>query len=434
MKIRIAEKDRDLLRFVWFDDVFSDNPQMIVLRYCVLPFGLNCSPFILGAIVILHMLSYVESNAESKEIVEQFLRDLYMDDETTGTQDLETAIRFYKFVRASMNEGGFDLRKWQSNSSELIQFIQEHEQLFGADIAVVAKSITKILGIPWNKVDDQLIFNFATIINEAISDEKEVTKRIVLKVTHSIFDPLGVLAVFVIILKLLFQEVCSLRCDWDTPLSEEFTIKWRKALKYLKTVDTINEPRCYFSPYKFDNVVKCELHGFCDASKDAYAAVVYIRWTMDDGSVIVRFVACKTKVVPLKVRASLTKEGVPTPNLELLACELLSKLLITIRRSLQCVNKIEERVFCWTDSMDCYYWITNTSKVRKRFVQSRVNKIRKYLPSAVWRHCPGKLNPADLPSRGADLSGEGLRELWLHGAVFLPHDEEFWPETPTETV
>ena len=198
---------------------------MVVYRYCVLPFGLNCSPFILGAIVILHMLSYAESNAESKEFVEQFLCNLYMDDETTGTQDLETAIRFYKFVRASMKEGGFDLRKWQSNSSELIQFIQEHEQSFGADIAVVAKPTSKILGIPWNKVDDQLIFNFATIINEAISDDKEVTKRTVLKVTHSIFDPLGVLAVFVIVLKLLFQEVCLLKRDWDTPLSEEFTIQ-----------------------------------------------------------------------------------------------------------------------------------------------------------------------------------------------------------------
>ena len=151
---------------------------------------------------------------------------------------------------------------------------------------------------------------------------------------------------------------------------------------------------------------------------------------MDDGSVIVRFVACKTKVVPLKVRASLTKKGIPTPNLELLACFLLSKMLITIRRSLQCVNKIEERIICWTYSMDCYYWITNKSKVRKRFVQSRVNKIRKYLPSALWRHCPGKLNPADFPSRGADLTGEGFRELWLHGAVFLPHDEESWPVTP----
>ena len=56
LSIGISEKDRDLLRFPWFDDVSKDDPMMIMYRFCVLPFGLNCSPFLMCAIVVLHMM------------------------------------------------------------------------------------------------------------------------------------------------------------------------------------------------------------------------------------------------------------------------------------------------------------------------------------------------------------------------------------------
>ena len=122
-----------------------------------------------------------------------------------------------------------------------------------------------------------------------------------------------------------------------------------------------------------------QLHGFSDASKHAYAAVVYLRITLENGEIMTSLVASKSKVVPLKVRCLRTEEGVPTPRLELLACVLLYKLVKTVLLSLSGVLDIDKPVYCWTDSMDCHYWITNTSKVRKRFIQSKVQKTRKKL-------------------------------------------------------
>ena len=45
-----------------------------------------------------------------------------------------------------------------------------------------------------------------------------------------------------------------------------------------------------------------------------------------------------------------------------------------------------------------------------------VIEIRSLIPPARWRHCPGTLNPADIPSRGFSVSEFKEKEqLWLHG-------------------
>ena len=58
----------------------------------------------------------------------------------------------------------------------------------------------------------------------------------------------------------------------------------------------------------------------------------------------------------------------------------------------KCVN--------WTDSLVAYFWIKQESHNWKQFVQNRVDEIRSLTPVESWRHCPGKDNPADIPSRG----------------------------------
>ena len=51
----------------------------------------------------------------------------------------------------------------------------------------------------------------------------------------------------------------------------------------------------------------------------------------------------------------------------------------------------------------------------------------------MWRHCPGHLNPADLPSRGS--SGKDLvrNEKWWNGPDFLTLPEDQWPTDPQLT-
>ena len=101
----------------------------------------------------------------------------------------------------------------------------------------------------------------------------------------------------------------------------------------------------------------------------------------------------------------------------------------SVQTALENVNIVND-VFYWTDALDCLHWVTNSSTVWQKFVQSRVEKIRNNSQRVKWRHCPGKENPADIPSRGLDISIPETMKKWLFGAAFLSRDETFWPKTP----
>lgn len=59
-----------------------------------------------------------------------------------------------------------------------------------------------------------------------------------------------------------------------------------------------------------------ELHGFCDASEQAYATVLYLRMMSADGIIEISLVESKTKVAPIK--------KLTIPRLELCGAHLLS--------------------------------------------------------------------------------------------------------------
>ena len=56
----MASEHRDLLRFIWFDDVFKSHPELISLRFTRVLFGLTCSPFLLSRTVKSHLLKYTQ--------------------------------------------------------------------------------------------------------------------------------------------------------------------------------------------------------------------------------------------------------------------------------------------------------------------------------------------------------------------------------------
>ena len=48
-------------------------------------------------------------------------------------------------------------------------------------------------------------------------------------------------------------------------------------------------------------------------------------------------------------------------------------------------------------------------------MENRVIEIRQLVPVECWKHCPGEINPADLPSRSVELSELLCNPLWLNG-------------------
>ena len=58
--VLVQEKDRDSLRFLWTRDVNRETPDVIVLRFTRVVFGVNSSPLLLNATIEHHMRKYQE--------------------------------------------------------------------------------------------------------------------------------------------------------------------------------------------------------------------------------------------------------------------------------------------------------------------------------------------------------------------------------------
>ena len=54
-------------------------------------------------------------------------KGLYVDDFITGTDNVASAFQIYSRAKQIMSEGGMNLRKWNSNSPELLQQIRQVE-------------------------------------------------------------------------------------------------------------------------------------------------------------------------------------------------------------------------------------------------------------------------------------------------------------------
>lgn len=81
--------------------------------------------------------------------------------------------------------------------------------------------------------------------------------------------------------------------------------KWNQFYEELKRLKEVTVPRKAI-PSSSDVI---EVHGFCDASEEAFGACIYIRSQINCGKRYSRLLCAKTRVAPLK--------GCTVPRLEL---------------------------------------------------------------------------------------------------------------------
>ena len=62
MMVSVAKKDRDVLRFLWFDNVHVDLPNLQVLQFTRVVFGVASSPFLLNTTLRYHLEKYRSSD------------------------------------------------------------------------------------------------------------------------------------------------------------------------------------------------------------------------------------------------------------------------------------------------------------------------------------------------------------------------------------
>ena len=258
----------------------------------------------------------------------------------------------------------------------------------------------KALGVYWNTEEDNIGF-------EVRLKDKPNTKRGMLSVVSSIYDPLGLVSPFILEGRQIVFKVCFGKLNWDEPVNEDVKQHWQNWMCKLKSLKNIKLNRCY-KPAGFGKVVSCSLHYFSDASERGYGQATYIRLVNKIGKIHSSLVMGKSRVAPMKYTS--------IPRLELAAAVLLVKMTGIIKKELA-IDHISE--YFWTDSQVVIGYIRNTQRRFKIFVANRVQQIREYSYITQWNYVSSKMNPADHSSRGLSGSNSKHLDLWFNGPQFL---------------
>ena len=205
--------------------------------------------------------------------------------------------------------------------------------------------------------------------------------------------------------------------DKDSELSENF-IKWMQAKN---NVINVNVKRHVYDGELQDKVTEVQLVGFCDASPQAYAAVVYLRYFNKlTNKWKVTFMLAKAKVAPLNSEHSL-------PRLELLSAVKLVGLMVYVRKLLEAEDIRVRRKFYFTDSQVALAWILKDPTTWKVFVANRVRYIQSHTSLHDWFYVDTKNNPADLATR-FNANNAWNKKLWWEGPEFLKREYGHWPK------
>jgi len=99
------------MRFYWLSNTDDPESEFIVYRFKSVMFGATSSPIILNAILNKHLTQSTD------QVSMDMLRNLYVDDLASGTNDDDSAVNYYQDARNKMSPVGFNLRSWSSNSA-----------------------------------------------------------------------------------------------------------------------------------------------------------------------------------------------------------------------------------------------------------------------------------------------------------------------------
>ena len=418
LNIEIGPSDRDCLRFLWLKDIDSENPEVVVYRFNRVVFGVNPSPFLLNTVLQFHINRYKEIDPK---FVECMSKGFFVDDLVTTHKNVGEAYSMFEKARERMMEGGFKLRKWKTNNQSLAYSIALKEGVVQTENKVEGQlgknsnevnSKTKVLGLSWDKDQDTLEFD----LHKIVEGTTVVTKRSILSTMAAVYDPLGLISPISVAAKVLFQDLCLEKLNWDDPLPQDKLQRWEEWLKGLKSTKVITAPRFMLQGLE-GQIIKTSLHAFSDASKKAYCAAIYLVCETTNG-VYSRLLCSKVRLAPLK---SLT-----IPRLELMAARILVTLMETAQKALSSDTEIDEIKY-WTDSITVLYWILNKGEW-KTFVQHRVNEIVALTRKEDWGHVAGLVNPADIGSRGVSPSQLVNSNLWWEGPDWLRECKDNWPQ------
>ena len=386
--IIVDEEHRKFHKFLWLN---LESYELLTYQFKVVLFGATCSPYLLQETLQTHL----SQNAEGSKIVDKFYVDNYM-----NTYDNQDELVTDKVMLDNvMNQASMPLQEWVSNNEHFNSLYQ------------LAVPVTQnVLGISWNPNTD----NMNIVVGEKLihEDSWRYTKRNVLSLVSSIYDPLGWVSPLTVRGKMFIQTLWKEKMGWDQNLNPDQIKVIHDILVDLQRVGEFFFPRHILYEHT-------ELHVFTDTSSRAYGAAVY---TVND-------TCTRSDLLMSKARVAPCREGRLTiPKLELTASLVGARLIHYLTNLFKF-----KTIYLWSDSKVAISGITSDRDIKDVYIANRVAEVKTLITQRQVKvmYVPTKDNPADYLSRGC-TSKQLKSSNWLHGPSWLLTHE--FPEQTSMNV
>ncbi|XP_066941043.1 uncharacterized protein [Macrobrachium rosenbergii] len=226
-------------------------------------------------------------------------------------------------------------RGWASNNKQ-----------FDSEVHVEEQAEIPILGMVWNCKSDTLLLK--PFMGKGVINQKWVpTKRKILFLVVSNFDPLGLVYPVFVKSENFLQVLWNEKVGWDDVLTPERATEAREILADFMEIGQLKFKRGVVSE-------NSELHDFCDASMKAYGGIAYAR-----------NVNGETNLLTTKLRITLIRNMLTIPRLELMVL-----LRARLAKYLSYIFKFS-KVTIWGDSKVAIAWVGSKIENKNTFIANR---------------------------------------------------------------
>ena len=417
--IKTTSQELHLRRIVYRDLDPSKPVQTFGITTC--NFGDRSAAAIASVALQKTAKLYEDINEDAAKKIQD---DSYVDDIVTGAEDKEGYESLKKNCPEILSKGNFSLKGITTVGDRT----EESIALLGSG------EYGRVLGIQWDPENDVLLVkvrinfskkerNVRTKKDLSLADipsivTLKVTRRLLLSVVNSCYDPYGLLSPLTVQMKIHLRNLHreEVNITWDQPLSEEIKLQWVEVLTRIKQAEEITFRRCIKPLNTLGNpsLIICS-----DGSEDAMCATAHIRWEREDKVVHCQLWASKTRVTPLK--------KMTIPRVEMQAAVFGTRLSKKIRES--SIWDFKEVVHV-IDAGCVLATLRNHTSALGEWWGNRVQECLNSTEISQWLHMRSKLNIADLGTRtSATVDDINEQSEWQKGPswMYLPRNE--WPIT-----
>ncbi|XP_076049517.1 uncharacterized protein LOC143030244 [Oratosquilla oratoria] len=391
--LRIGVDGAEFCRFLFFTS--SDMNEIQVFRFKVVLFGATCSPYLLNQ-TIEHQLETYEHPLATKLKSAFYVDNLQL----TYVHIHEIALERSQIERI-LNYANMPPEQWTSNATIKVF---EH------------KGVRDYLGLRLDTEQDTLGITMPNQFKEAFEQPLLFrTKRKILSLFSSLYDPAGFLAPITLTGKLFIQSLWKAKEGWDTPLKGDSIQTLATTLNNYRNLNTLQFPR---NDHPGSNHA---LHVFYDESQRGFGVAAYT--VSREGHV--SFLTGRSRVTP----KNMTKldEDLTISRLELTAILFgshLARYLTNLRPSRY------HAIFVWSDAKSALFWVRSQNST-STYVLNRAKEVKQLVQdhNLQLMHINSKDNPADLASKGTNVTGLiSKRNLWFKGPEWLPYPDQYPPQ------